>query len=634
MLASALDVDADVVAAVLEEADKEGIVTVESSELRFCHPLMAHGVYAAATPAQRREIHRRMSVAVNDLESSARHLALAAVQGDAATLDALDSAAELARVRGAPVAAAELLELAIRLGGDTPHRRIELARRHFDAGDPARAATLLEDVLKRLPHGVIRAEAANMLAIVRLLTDNFLDASNLLENTLDEAAGNPALTVQMLISLAFSLFNAGDFDAAITRAEQAVDEAERLGQPHLLGQSLSMRTFVRFLRGDGSDAATMQRALSLEDRQAKVSTIFQPSAHQALLLACTGELEKAADAFDAVKQRCVHQGEDGELTFVLFHSAWVAIWRGQFHEAAAIADEMVLLAQQLNGDLPLAVANTIRGVLAAYTGREAESRQAIGDALAATERAGAARLAELPIAALGFLEVSLGQYEAALDALSPLLPMLRATPQATEIITALSVPDAVESFIQLGRLDEAEPFIDALERNGKRLDRPWMLAIGGRGRAMLSAARGDLGAAIAAARQAMSEHDRLAMPFERARTQLLLGQIQRRQRGKDAAATTLREALAGFEELGTPLWTARAREELARVKVGPQIADGLSAVERRVAELAAAGMTNREVAAALFISPRTVESNLARIYRKLGIRTRAELGSRMGQGPS
>jgi DNA-binding NarL/FixJ family response regulator len=146
---------------------------------------------------------------------------------------------------------------------------------------------------------------------------------------------------------------------------------------------------------------------------------------------------------------------------------------------------------------------------------------------------------------------------------------------------------------------------------------------------MLLAAQGDLAAASVAAERAMLEHDRLPMPFERARTLLLLGQLQRRQRKKDASVTTLREALNVFEKLDTPFWVARARAELERSSVGRERGAGLTPSEQRVAELAASGMTNREVAATLFISPKTVEVNLARIYRKLGIRSRAELGQRV-----
>lgn len=136
---------------------------------------------------------------------------------------------------------------------------------------------------------------------------------------------------------------------------------------------------------------------------------------------------------------------------------------------------------------------------------------------------------------------------------------------------------------------------------------------------MWLAARGDVDAATRTAQQAMAQHDRLPMPFERARTQLLLGQLQRRQRLKEALTVSVGEALRAFEHLGTPLWAKRARDELARTKSGPTQHLRLTASEQRIAELAASGMTNRDVAAALFISPKTVEANLARLYRKLGI---------------
>jgi DNA-binding NarL/FixJ family response regulator len=123
----------------------------------------------------------------------------------------------------------------------------------------------------------------------------------------------------------------------------------------------------------------------------------------------------------------------------------------------------------------------------------------------------------------------------------------------------------------------------------------------------------------------MTEHDRLPMPFERARTQLLLGQLQRRQRHKAAASATLREALAVFEALDTPLWADRVRAELARGMSGRRRGEGLTPSEQRVAEMAASGMTNKDIAAELFISPKTVEVNLSRIYRKLNIHSRMEL---------
>jgi DNA-binding CsgD family transcriptional regulator len=208
--------------------------------------------------------------------------------------------------------------------------------------------------------------------------------------------------------------------------------------------------------------------------------------------------------------------------------------------------------------------------------------------------------------------------------LQPVIDGLLADPDYTEIIVASCVGDAVESMVAIDRLDEAQRLTDLFERNAKRLDRAWMLAVAGRCRALLLAAGGDLAAAEETAKEAMAQHARVPMPFERARTQLLLGQLQRRQRKKQHASSTLREALETFERLGTPLWADRARADLARVTVNAGAAV-LTPSEQRTAELVASGMTNKAIAAELFISPKTVDTNLGRIYRKLAIHSRAEL---------
>jgi DNA-binding CsgD family transcriptional regulator len=234
-------------------------------------------------------------------------------------------------------------------------------------------------------------------------------------------------------------------------------------------------------------------------------------------------------------------------------------------------------------------------------------------------------LAEWPATLAGFVEVSAGDYRAALSALEPLLPMVELFPDASEIISSSFVPEAIEAMVGLGRLDDAEPLVKALERNGRRLDRAWILAVGMRCRAMLQAARGDVTAAMASVEGALAEHQRLPMPFECARTQLLSGQLQRRLRRRDAASAALRGARDIFEQLGATIWAERAETELVRGVSGRARNAGLTAAEERVAELAVSGLTNRDIAAAIFLSPKTVEVNLSRIYRKLGIRSRAEL---------
>jgi DNA-binding CsgD family transcriptional regulator len=144
----------------------------------------------------------------------------------------------------------------------------------------------------------------------------------------------------------------------------------------------------------------------------------------------------------------------------------------------------------------------------------------------------------------------------------------------------------------------------------------------------VAAAGGDLDAAAVALAEALAEHDLAPIAFERARTLLVLGQVLRRRRERTAAMAAFDEALAVFEQLGARLWAARARQERERVGIR-RSTTALTAGERAVAERAASGQTSREIGAALFISPRTVEANLDRIYRKLGIRSRAELGAAM-----
>jgi DNA-binding CsgD family transcriptional regulator len=147
-------------------------------------------------------------------------------------------------------------------------------------------------------------------------------------------------------------------------------------------------------------------------------------------------------------------------------------------------------------------------------------------------------------------------------------------------------------------------------------------------RGLVAAAEGDVERAASLLGEAVARHEGVGDPFGRARALLALGVVQRRERRQRAPREALREALAGFEELGAATWAAKAREELASVG-GRRRVDGLTPAERRVAALVADGRTNREVAAALFLGERTVASHLTHIYAKLGVRSRTELARRL-----
>jgi DNA-binding CsgD family transcriptional regulator len=625
LVAQATDTAPNRLIELLAEAEIQGVIAIDGNRVRFTHPLLAHGVYSAASARHRRGMHRRLAELVTEPELHARHLALSDPTGEPQTLEALDTAADIASGRGAPAAAAELIELAIDLGGDTPERRTRCAAFHFNAGYAARARILLERTIEVPVPPKLRAQALRLLGQWSLLDGSSRDAADLLERALADAGDDLALRAQILVPLAFAQLNVAHFESAERHVENAVSAATRSGLPQLLSQALSMRVLVNFLVGHGVDEQGLQHALDLEDSQTPVSALLRPTVQSAQLLVGTGQLDQARGELRAIRHRYLERGEESELIMIAFHSGLNEIWRGEFAEAALIAEDAMERALLLGGDLPMSVGLMLQALLAAYTGQEHDARRKASEALEICQRCDSPRLVTVwPIATLGFLEVSLGDYQAAIAALEPLLGGIAAAPRATEIFLAGFVPDAVEALIGVGRIDDVEPLVDALEKNGTRLDRPWMLAVGARCRGIMLAAHGDLSAATAAVDRAMAEHDRLPMPFERARTQLLLGQLQRRQRRRDAA-TTLKDALQTFEQLGTALWADRVRNEMTRGASSKRRADGLTPAEYRVAELATSGMTNKDIASALFISPKTVEVNLSRIYRKLNVHSRLEL---------
>ncbi len=181
-----------------------------------------------------------------------------------------------------------------------------------------------------------------------------------------------------------------------------------------------------------------------------------------------------------------------------------------------------------------------------------------------------------------------------------------------------------EALVSLGRLEEAAARLEAFEADAVRLDRPGARAAALRVHGLLATAQGDEAAATVAFAAAVAQHDRVPEPFERARTLLAQAESLRRFRRRGQARDPLREAVVIFERLGAPRWRDRATAELART--GHRAAGAtLTTTERQVAELVAAGKTNREVGEMLFMSPHTVEAHLTRVYRSLGIRGRTEL---------
>jgi DNA-binding CsgD family transcriptional regulator len=259
---------------------------------------------------------------------------------------------------------------------------------------------------------------------------------------------------------------------------------------------------------------------------------------------------------------------------------------------------------------------------------------AAGDGLAVAAAAGDDWAAMMLHGVLGFAELSAGNLGAAEASLSAAVGLAGRIGLAEPAAWRFHA-NHVEIVIGLGDLDRAEALLTRLEQQGRATGRRWTLATAARCRALLLAAQGDTPGAVQALDDALRHHQHLAMPFEHARTLLVSGQLQRRAKRKRLARQHLDDALGIFESLPAPTWAARARSELSRIGLRPPAPLELTATEERVAVLAASGHTNRQVAAALFLSPRTVEANLARAYRKLGVSSRAELGAAMTRrGPA
>jgi DNA-binding CsgD family transcriptional regulator len=616
------------VRAALAAAEERGIVRFAGGAVRFTHPLLAAGVADGLSPAQRRATHTRLAELVEDGEQRARHLALSAVDADPATVAALEDGARQALARGAPAAAAELLELARALGADPPDRRVRAAGHHFDAGDAERARSLLESALVELGPGADRAAARSLLGTIRHRDGSYAEAATILAEALDEAPAGSALAVTTALELSFVLTNLGQVAAAEPHVRGAADAAARLGDDGLLAQTLMVSATVALLLGHGLDEALLQRALALEDHDRRGFAFHRPSLLACLLFATVGRTDEAWAAIAGVRERCRERGEDSELIYTAIHAVSLQCSLGDLDRATALAAEADELAEELGTRTARAIACSTRALVAAWAGRTEEARRAAGDSLALFSHDGSVLGALMPLTTLGVLDLSLGEPEPVVERLAPLALGVVAA-GAGDPAAVPFVADAAEALIAVGRGAEAEPIVGWLEARGQALDRAWALAVGARGRALLHAAAGDLDAAERCCERALAEHDRLPLPLERGRTLLVLGRVRRRRRQRVTARTALDEALSIFDRLGTPLWAAQAQAELARVQPRRTTPLTLTASERRIAELTAEGLTNREVAAALFVSHRTVEATLARVYRKLQIGSRAELGRRM-----
>lgn len=627
--ADCIDVD------VLGPAEAAGIVTVaETGRVQFAHPLFASAVFESVPATRQRELHRRAARLVSDPEQRARHLALGSLQRDPDLAAQLDEAATLAASRGAPAAGAELAELAIQR---TPEEDLEArtrrllgaARFHFVADDLALATTLVAEVLTESTSGSVRAEAFQLAAQMSARRNNSTEAAELAARAL-ETAEDDRVRAGIELDLVYCASSLGDLAGAHSHAQAAAGYADAAGERGMLGDALAVLTMAEFLFGGGLNEQRLAKALSLEDPLMTRWWIMRPSVIHGMLQLWTAELDGAISTLGAVSVESVERGIESFAPMCAFYVAWAHVWRGELGQAAVLAAEAEAGAELLEDPWTRAIALAAAALVHALDGATDVARAKARESLELFERLQFRSGLIWPVWALGLAELS-DQNPAAADAvLGPLADEVAA--MGGDPVMAAFLPDEIEALISLGQVDRAGRYLEPFERRSRELERAWAIAAAERCRGLLAGANGDAEAAIAAFERALAAHDLTPMPLERARTLLAAGQTHRRFKRRARARDLLEQALAVFDELGALPWAQRARAELARVGRPGGAADGLSETEQRVAELVAAGLSNQEVAERAFLSVKTVEANLTRIYRKLGVGSRVALANALHPG--
>jgi DNA-binding CsgD family transcriptional regulator len=612
----------------IEEAVQAGVLQIDGERVRFAHPLLASFVYAVAFDHERRFVHEQLVRLVADPEENALHLGRGTLAPDESVAATLEATADQAATRGHPDVAAELAEHGARL---TPPKRVsDQARRIraaasllFAAGDGPRGRTLLESLVGRLPPSQERARALQLLG---LFVDDIPRCTTILEQALAEAGDDLQLRSQVLSRLAMKESWGGDWETASRHLQTAVELAERSGGGAALATALARLAWVDITPARLSE---IERAVELErSLTERLPFSESPRFLHGMVLLALDRLEEAQRQLEESYELGVALGDSWRVVHLGF-LADLELRTGKWERARADARACEELGPQFGLRATEAWAAASTTLVEAHFGN-------VDAAVEAGERA--ARHA-LPIGlhwalsrselALGLLHLSAGQEAAALDHLLPLLEE-RSSLRLHRSLVARTLSNAIEALLGTGRFADASSAATRLEEHARVMHVPSAIAAAARCRAFVQAQDGDLEGARSSIQAAHAEHARLYEPFELARTYLAQGSIMRRDKQKADARDALRRAEAIFDELGARLWLERTRRELARTGISRSLDRGeLTPTERRVAELAAAGSQNKEIAGTLFVSVKTVEANLSRAYAKLGVRSRVELAARL-----
>jgi DNA-binding NarL/FixJ family response regulator len=613
----------------LDAGFDSGVLVVDGEHVRASHPLLAAAATSAARAAERRELHHRLAEVVEKPELRVRHLALATPRPDRVlAVDVASSARDAAR-RGAVHAAIELSHHALRLTPPDDSERVtrvlELADYLEVAGELEALAAVLTPIVDELPRGEARARAYVRLS--SSVADND-DGRRYLERALAETESGSQLRAQVLADLSMNTCLAlveripeseALLDDALSSAQGAGPEEERL-----LLYSLAWARALRGLPID--DLCARFRAAS--DAAFHITT--SPERAAAQRLAWRGETVRARMALTSLMALAEERGERTSYALQRLHVCELELRAGGYDVASRLLSEWIEPGERELTQWPLV--ERCQALLAASRGQPAEARRWAAETIAGADAAHVRwdRLEALrALGTVALLEREAGEAAEALRAVWE-----HAEREGVEDPGVFPVgPDLVEALAELGEFEEASAVTARLSELAERQEHPWGRASARRCAATVSLAEGHDEQAVAALERAAREYGSLGLAFDRARSLLGLGRAQRRFRKWGAARDTLRAAAAAFDELGAGGWADAARSELSRVGARrPSKPGELTPTERRVAELAAKGLANKEIARALVVTVSTVEFHLSNTYAKLGVRSRGQLAGRLAAG--
>ena len=620
----------------LAEAEQAGVMAIADGHARFSHPLLRAIAYQEVPSPERRVAHLAVAETIGEAGSRMRrawHLACAVVEADEMVAARLEAAADEARAGAAPAAAGAALRRAARLSPQPQDRVRRLMAGAGDfhlAGRVEEGVAMLDEAAQNTTDPLLRSDIEHMRArLVFFCSPCERTRDALVAQAEAVADADPRRSAALLLDASMASVMAGQPRRALELASRARPSAA--GDTGPLGLWADQCLGVGLLLCGQAPAAEalLARAAPLTEPADLVAAGF-PAVGAALVYSWREQHEQARQRLQRLVDRARQESVLTLLPYALAGLADAAFALGDWNRAYAAATESVELAEEVGQSSELAHSLVRLAHVEAGQGREADCRRHLERASELAGDLGIGSVSTLAGTARGLLELGLGHPHAA-------IAVLRDTGRVS-LASGLCEPgvsmwagDLAEAYARADQPEEAHAVLAVLEDHATANRRSAALAVVARLQGLL-AGPGDYGDRFT---EALEWHERRPLPFDVARTRLCWGERLRRDRRRGAAREQLRAALEAFQGLGAAPWAQRARTELrAAGEVGvdrdrSEAAD-LTAQELQVALLVAEGATNREAAATLFLSPKTVEVHLTRAYRKLGVRSRTELARVLG----